>query len=360
MKLLPVAPPPATTVDRVIETVPEVVDKVPPELTLVYWDYRQPYKKNYDEMFRQHAAFHNPIAFAGGDSSWYGMVPLSRLGYRATKSALASAKEHGATEVYCTMWKDDGAACAFFSTLHVLFTYGEICWNGNDTEEHLRARMAGTVGLSFDDLLAIEDINALPGRSLVGLHEANPNKYIFYENILTGKFAAHIPDGSAAHFAEQAGRMRACAERAGSYRYFYDTLAALCDVLAVKAELGKELYAAYHADDRTTLAEIAEERIETVKALVEEFRQSFRARWLVENRSFGFDVMDIRVGGVLAQLDTAQYLLKQYLSGSLDRIEELEAERLPYGVKETVPTDGDTILLNRWQRMGAQVISNMY
>ena len=28
VKLLPVAPPPATTVDRVIETVPEVVDKV--------------------------------------------------------------------------------------------------------------------------------------------------------------------------------------------------------------------------------------------------------------------------------------------------------------------------------------------
>ena len=28
VKLLPVAPPPATTVDRVIDTVPEVVDKV--------------------------------------------------------------------------------------------------------------------------------------------------------------------------------------------------------------------------------------------------------------------------------------------------------------------------------------------
>lgn len=28
VKLLPVTPPPATTVDRVIETVPEVVDKV--------------------------------------------------------------------------------------------------------------------------------------------------------------------------------------------------------------------------------------------------------------------------------------------------------------------------------------------
>lgn len=36
VKLLPVAPPPATTVDRVIETVPEVVDKV-----TEFWNQQQ-------------------------------------------------------------------------------------------------------------------------------------------------------------------------------------------------------------------------------------------------------------------------------------------------------------------------------
>ncbi len=336
-----------------------VVDSVPPELTLVYWDYREPKKESYDEMFRQHAAFNNPIAFAGGDSSWYGLVPLTRLGYRATRSALASAKEHGVREAYCTMWKDDGAACSFFSDLHVLFAYGEICWGSDGGEDVLREKMA-TVGLSFDDMLSIEDINAVPTRTLVGESEANPSRYIFFENILTGKFSAHTPKGSAEHFAKEGARMKACAERAGDYRYIYDSLAAFCDVLAEKAELSAELYEAYHKDDRAALSEIANERIETVKALVGEFRLAFRRQWLRESRSFGFDVMDIRIGGVLCQLDTAQYLLTEYLEGRMDKIDELEAERLPYGFDGNVKEDGETILLNRWQIMSGQVVSNMF
>ena len=337
----------------------EVVESVPPELTLVYWDYREPKKESYDEMFRQHSVFKNPIAFAGGDSSWYGIVPLTRLGYRATVSALTSAKEHGIKEAYCTMWKDDGAACSFFSDIHVLFAYGEMCWTGDAKEERLRARME-TVGISFDDMISIEDINALPTRTQLGESEVNPNKYIFYENILTGKFSAHIPKNSEAHFAKEAARMRECAKRAGEYSYIYDSLSALCDVLALKAELGAELYRAYHANDRDTLSYIAGERIEAVKALVEEFRIAFRKQWMKENRSFGFDVMDIRIGGLYAQLETAQYLIVEYLDGRIDRIDELEAERLPYGFDGNVKSDGDTILLNRWQRMGGQDISNMF
>lgn len=337
----------------------EVVDSVPPELTLVYWDYREPKKESYDEMFRQHKAFKNPIAFAGGDSTWFGPVPLTRLGYQATKSALASAREYGATEAYCTMWKDDGAACSFFSSLHVLFAYGEVCWNGDDSEDNLRASMA-VAGINFDDMLSIEDINALPTRTQVGASEANPSRYIFLENPLTGKLSAHIPQGSGAHFAAESARMRECAERAGEYGYIYDWLAAFCDVLAVKAELGHELYEAYRSGDRETLAELGGERIDTLKALLEDFKAVFRERWLRENKSFGFDVMDIRIGGLAAQLDTAQYMIKEYHEGRLDRIEELEAERLPYGFGGNVKADGDTVLLNRWERIAGQDVSNMY
>ena len=154
--------------------------------------------------------------------------------------------------------------------------------------------------------------------------------------------------------------MRECAERAGEYRYIYDSLAAFCDVLAEKAELSAELYEAYHKDKREVLAEIAGERIETVKALVEEFRLAFRRQWLRESHSFGFDVMDIRIGGVLCQLDTAQYLISEYLEGRIDKIDELEAQRLPYGFDGNVKSDGETILLNRWQRMSGQVVSNMF
>ena len=337
----------------------EVTNSVPPEVTLVYWDYREPKKESYDEMFRQHSAFNNPIAFAGGDSTWFGLVPLTRLGYQATKSALASAKEFGAKEAYCTMWKDDGAACSFFSALHVLFAYGEVCWCNRDDEAHLRERMS-VIGLSFDDMLSIEDVNALPTRHLVGASEANPSRYVFYENVLTGKFDAHIPEGSGEHFALEGARMRECAARAGEYAYIYESLAALCDVLAEKAELGHELYAAYRAGDREALATLAGERIDCIKALIDDFRRTFRRQWMHESKSFGFDVMDVRIGGVTNQLDTAQYLIGEYLEGRIDRIDELEADRLPYGFDGNVKSDGDTILMNRWERMAGQDVSNMF
>ena len=337
----------------------EVVDSVPPEVTLVYWDYREPQKESYDEMFRQHAAFNNPIAFAGGDSSWYGIVPLTRLGLQATRSALLSAREHGVREVYCTMWKDDGAACSFFSDLHVLFAYGEFTWTGDASDEKLRSVMSAC-GINYDDMLSIEDINNLPTRTLLGKSEANPSRYILFENILTGKFAAHIPAGSAAHFESEGVRMRECAARAGNYTYIYESLASLCELLAVKAELGHELYAAYKSNDKGALSLIANEKIEDVKAKLMRFREDFRAQWMRESRSFGFDVMDIRIGGVAFQLDTARYLISEYLDGKIEKIDELEAERLPYGFGGNVKEDGETILLNRWQRMSGQVVSNMF
>ena len=258
------------------------------------------------------------------------------------------------------MWKDDGAACSFFSALPILFSYGEHCWTGSAEPEQLRARMQGTVGLSFDDFYAMEEINDLPGRTHLGEVEVNPNKYTFYENILTGKFSAHIPDGSAVHFAKMAVRMGEAAERAGAYGYLFETLASLCDALSVKAELSKELYRAYHGNDRESLRKIKEQRIPTVRGMVEDFRVTFRRQWMKESKNFGFDVMDIRIGGVLAQLETAEFLLGEYLSGRIERIDELEEERLPYSYNGMVAEDGDLRLINRWERMGAQVISNMF
>ena len=34
--------------------------------------------------------------------------------------------------------------------------------------------------------------------------------------------------------------------------------------------------------------------------------------------------------------------------------------KLPYGFGGNVKADGDTVLLNRWERIAGQVVSNMY
>ena len=48
-----------------------------------------------------------------------------------------------------------------------------------------------------------------------------------------------------------------------------------------------------------------------------------------ENKVFGLDTVDIRMGGLLQRIKRAESRIEAYLAGQLDRIDELEVEVLP-------------------------------
>ena len=45
-------------------------------------------------------------------------------------------------------------------------------------------------------------------------------------------------------------------------------------------------------------------------------------------KPFGYEVLDIRYGGILKRLKSAQEKITEYLNGEISRIEELEVKRL--------------------------------
>lgn len=337
----------------------EIAQNVPEELTLVYWDYSQPDTENYDEMFRQHQPFKNNIAFAGGDSSWYGLVPLSQFAERCSLSATESLEKAGCREVYVTMWGDDGASCSLFTTLHTLFIYGESCWGHRAAcPGYAKERLQRLLGIRADTLLALEDLHNLPGRVGKGDRKCNPSKYMLYSNILTGKFDCHIPAGSAAYLQEQAAQLHQLAETCGEFAYAIESIACLADALAAKVELGHQLYAAYHAADRDTIRSIAEEKIPAAIERINIFKATLRKQWMRENKPFGFDVLAMRLGGLVSQMESNQQTLLDWLNGDLTEILELEQPRLPY---RPIPENGDCLMeLNRWLRMAGQNIANMF
>ena len=55
------------------------------------------------------------------------------------------------------------------------------------------------------------------------------------------------------------------------------------------------------------------------------------------NKPFGWEVLDIRYGGVISRLDTAIERINEYLAGDIEFIDELEQERLPFteGVEDS-------------------------
>lgn len=186
----------------------------------------------------------------------------------------------------------------------------------------------------------------------------NPSKYMFYSNILTGKFDYHIPEGSSAHLQKMGEKLHRASGSCGAFAYGVETIACFADALAAKVELGHRLYRAYHEGDRSAIKEIAEGAIPGAIEKIKTFKVALRKQWMQENKSFGFDVLSLRIGGLIAQMEDAILTLKAWLNGEISHIEELEQPRLPYTEDGK---DGERLLtLNRWERMAGQNLSNMF
>ena len=88
--------------------------------------------------------------------------------------------------------------------------------------------------------------------------------------------------------------------------------------------------AAYLAKNKKKLNEIANVVYpETIKRL-KKFIASFKALWNKENKPFGLELHEMRLGGLLLRLESCRETLVSYLDGQIGNVEELEAPVLKF------------------------------
>ena len=79
----------------------------------------------------------------------------------------------------------------------------------------------------------------------------------------------------------------------------------------------------------------------------------YRKQWYKENKTFGYITQEIRLGGLKERMASVKLRLEDYLSGNIDRIEELEYEALPLNVNR----NGEYIHFNKWRlNVGAGIV----
>lgn len=327
----------------------DIAGIVPPDLSLVYWDYDGVDLAKYEHMFAEHCKFHNEIVWAGGAQTWSGLVPLNRYSVNSERAALSVAKKYPVRFVIVTMWGDDGGMCSPFSAIPTLQLFAESQWGCATDDDALRARMRECADADYDAFMDMEEINNIPGRQKFGYTAELPTRYMFYQDILLGMFDKHVSKGSNAHFAECAERFERYCH--GKWEYIFRPMQALCRVLSQKAELGLFLKEAYDRGDREELKRLAD-GIPQIVCEIERLHEVFREQWMRDNCRIGFEVQDIRFGALTFRLKQAQRVLLDYAEGKIDRIEELEADRLYY----RPPHEGDEeklicVPLRYWAKM---------
>ncbi len=304
----------------------EYVDALPKSVIPVYWDYYQTAEEKYSDMIINHRQLSDKTWFAGGVYSWYGMIPHNRFTLEAMLPAIDACKKHKIRNVIFTMWGDDGAECSHFAQLPALFYLAEYA-KGNTDADKIKAKFKSFTGIEFDAFMAIDcpnDVVPYEGKP------RNPSKYMLYSDCFNDFLDYTVKEGAGVKYEEYASALHATARQSRRYGYIFDSAAKLCDVLAIKYELGVRTRKAYEAGDKEAIRKLANEDYAKVIKLISIYADAFEKQWMTDNKPHGFDVQDLRLGGLMHRLKSCRRRLLDYANGKLTKIEELEQPLLPY------------------------------
>ncbi|MCQ2815240.1 MAG: beta-N-acetylhexosaminidase [Bacilli bacterium] len=305
------------------------INLIPKDVQLVYWDYYHDNVEFYDSMIRNHLETNRKTIFAGGSWRWSGFATSLHNSYKFNMAALKSCVSHGVKDVFLTAWGDNGNESSVYSSLLCLAQYSAFSYYNEDIEQHIESMLNVIVGESIESMLSLDLPNMPDKRVLAAPY--NPSKFFFYQDILLGLFDSQRKPQFSKNYAEFAQVLEKNSKKSKKFAYMFNTLSDLCKVLEIKVDVGVNLRQAYKSKNKKEMDNIANKVLPELLNRIETFRNSLEIQWNHENKIFGYEVLDGRIGFLTARVNFAIKVVNQYLRGELKELQELEKDILPYG-----------------------------
>lgn len=323
--------------NETLEIPEESVNAVPDGMQLVYWDYYHHKASEYDCFIEKHRKFGEPI-FAGGIWTWLGYGANWPKTFNTSYPALMTCKRKGVREVFVTIWGDNGTECNIFANLPGLQYFAEHGYNADPSEAEIAARFNFCCGADWNDFLLMTRIDKIPSIENSIEEPYNCSKFLMWQDVLTGLLDKNIKGLPInAHYEKLAEEFKDAIGRNGAYDRLFEYNYNVANVLALKSELGLQLTKAYRDDDRDTLTELLTHTLPELTERVKALRKCHKKLWWKTYQPFGWDIMDLRYGGLLIRLQSTSEQLTAYLAGDPDALLELGEPRLPYNGIEGIP-----------------------
>ncbi|NLY19259.1 MAG: beta-N-acetylhexosaminidase, partial [Clostridiaceae bacterium] len=108
----------------------------------------------------------------------------------------------------------------------------------------------------------------------------------------------------------------------------------LCYVLELKCDMGLRIRNAYQSRNKEVLNSIAHYEIPELINRLEKLMEAINVQWESENKIFGLDVLDLRIGGLKQRLESAAGRLVKYINGEIEKLEELDGDVLFFDCRD--------------------------
>ncbi|MBR1967933.1 MAG: beta-N-acetylhexosaminidase [Clostridia bacterium] len=299
--------------------------EIPANITPVYWDYYRTSEQHYIEHIKAHEGLKkDDLCFAAGAWSWVGFVPKNEHAFETFLPAVSACRKTGVTDLYITVWGDNGAECPYAAIFPALCYFAEAARGVTDINA-VKEKFKAVFGADMDDFMLYDNING------VGVNKdpvQNPSKYMLYNDVFLGRFDCTVEENDAKEFKDIADKLKSLTSNA-DYGWMFNMGYYLARALSVKCDLGIRTRSAYLSGDKSALNALLADYDKTAEYITD-FYYAFENAWHVEKKPFGFEVQEVRLSGLIGRIKACKRKLKKYLDGKIDKIEELEVKILDY------------------------------
>jgi len=296
---------------------------LPENVDLVYWDYYTCNVEDHTAMIRAHKHLERPVWFAGGIWTWPSFAPDNDFSVRSTRAAAEACRNEGVENVMFTLWGDDGAECLRATTLSAIFAAARFSQGEYDLDA-IKKEFEEEFRIPFDAFRLFdlhEDRTETTARGAV----SNPEKYLFYNDPFLGLCDSTLKGGENEFYKKEAEKLFAFADHP-EFGVYFTAYGHFAKVLSHKAELGLNTRKLYQAGDKEGMKAILEEYDAALREL-DLFFEAYRKAWMTENKPFGFEIQEIRLGGLIRRMTSCRERLSDWIEKDV-AIDELAEEML--------------------------------
>ncbi len=306
---------------------------------LTYWNYYDNDYKVYDDTLKKYSQITKNIVFWGGISLWYGFAPDNKFTLDNMGPALMACKNNNVKKAIGSIWGDNGCECNYFFSLFGMQYFAEHMYNYEVLQEKFNEIYEHTVGMSAETAMNMSyfhnDFDKFDNYSSF-MKRFNGKRFLWCD-ILVGLMDKELEEKSmSSHYKRLEEYFSPLAKKEDKWQPFYIYIHKLFDVLYKKCYILEGLKKAYDEGDKEFLNLCVQKLLPELTNAYATLREIHQKQWMENNKAFGFEVLDIRYGGLIQRIKTAQNKILEYLNGEINTIEELDAERLLFDTEGAI------------------------
>ncbi|GAA5839664.1 hypothetical protein JCM3766R1_000936 [Sporobolomyces carnicolor] len=351
----------------------DLTDSIPRDLGTVFWDYYHTDSRAYTAKIAQHWQLAGKAPFmASGVWTWSRFWTALPFTFATVKASMKASKDPSARidHVMTTIWGDEGNEFDLYSALPGILYQAELAYTQEDEVDAalLRRKFDGIVGGDLDDYVYASKLDDTQPESqpidIKTHYTPNIAKYLLWEepfySFLSPQYQGYDLESHYSHLAtylEQALSSDFSSMTSVSLPHSIDDYPAnkrlqlpflLASVLSLKCHLRERLVNAYRSDDRAELEALggkeANSRMNRLRSLVRQLHSLHRSNWFGLYKPFGWEVLDLRYGGLITRLETMHGRISAYLDTADDSVTKLE--ELEVDLETIYPGQGANLMLD--------------